>query len=111
MKLTIIGPEGFNAVITKTGQYYVTRNNLVTMLSESEAPPEVKDSLAILASNHTSISRAHLKMDIGDIVTLTDLRSRNGSFLDGNRFEQTELTEGKYQLQLGNLKFNVVYEK
>ena len=111
MKLTIIGPEGFNAVITQNGQYYVTRNNLVTMLSESETPPEVRDSLAILASGHTSISRAHLKMDIGDIVTLTDLQSRNGSFLDENQFKQTELTEGSYQLQLGNLKFKVVYEK
>ena len=55
MKLTIIGPEGFNAVITKTGQYYVTRNNLVSMLSKSETPLEVKDSLAILASGALSV--------------------------------------------------------
>lgn len=112
MKLTITGPEGLNTIITKTGQYYVTRNNLLTMLSESETPPEVKNSLAILALGHTSISRSHLKMDIGDTVTLTDLQSRNGSFLDGNQFEQTELAEaGMYRLRLGNLKFKVVYEK
>ncbi len=112
MKLTLIGPEGFKAVIGKYGQYYITRKNLVTLLSDTEVSPTVANSRAILAAGHQSINISHLRMDIGDQVTLIDLQSKYGSFLDGKQFEQTELAEaGTYQLQLGHVMFKVIYEK
>lgn len=105
-------PDGFKAVVENPGQYYITRNNLVTLLSDTEIPSSVAESRSILAIGHRNVSRKHLKMDISDKVTLTDLQSKHGSFLDENQFEQTELNQaGEYRLRLGNLCLNVVYEK
>lgn len=112
MKLTIMCPDGFKAVVENWGQYYITRNNLVTMLSDTEIPSSVAESRSILAIGHRSVSRKHLKMDISDKVILTDLQSKYGSFLDEQQFEQTELAEaGMYRLRLGHLCLKIIYEK
>ncbi len=112
MTLTIAGPEGLNTIIEKSGRYYIIRKHLITLFSDTENPPSAAESLAILAIGHGSVSRRHLQLDISNHIILTDLNSKYGSFLDGNRFEQTELNEARmYRLQLGNLVLNVFYEK
>ena len=54
-----------------------------------------------------SISRRHLSIERrGAVFHVTDLGSANGSFLDGVRFEETELRDGA-ELRLGSCKLKV----
>ena len=106
MKLKIKGPEGASVTITQPGIYYLRRAYLITQLQGPD------DTAEVVTVGHTSISKDHLKIVIDDAVRLSDSGSTLGSFLNGERFEETMLTdEGQYDLQLGSVSFRVVYRK
>jgi DNA-binding winged helix-turn-helix (wHTH) protein len=69
-----------------------------------------RDPDATAFIDHTSVSRHHARIVIaGDRVTVEDLQSKNGTFLEGNKLEApTPLTDGD-ELKLGSvsLKFRV----
>ena len=106
MVLKIKGPEGASVTITQPGIYYLRRAYLITRLQGPD------DTAEVVTVGHTSISKEHLTIRIDDAVHLSDSGSTLGSFLNGERFENTMLTEeGQYDLQLGTVTFRLIYKK
>lgn len=106
MVLKIKGPEGASVTITQPGIYYLRRAYLVTQLQGPD------DTAEVVTVGHTSISKDHLKIRIDDAIHLSDSGSTLGSYLNGQKFEATMLTdEGQYDLQLGTVNFKLIYKK
>jgi adenylate cyclase len=60
---------------------------------------------------HTSLSRHHSRLDVEeDRVVLVDLKSRNGSLVDGLQVQQCRLKNGD-RLQLGDIVFDFFDER
>src|SRR5688572_31198848 len=56
---------------------------------------------------HPSVSRRHAELSVsGDSLELTDLRSRNGTFMDGERVNQGQLKAG-VMVGFGNVSLTV----
>lgn len=106
MVLKIKGPEGASVTITQPGIYYLRRAYLITQLQGPD------DTAEVVTVGHTSISKEHLKIAIDDVVRLSDSGSTLGSYLNGQKFEDTILTdEGRYDLKLGSVTLKLVYKK
>ena len=112
MKLTIqpAGREAEQVELTEPGKYVIGRiNQFGTIgLYHNINPPK------IIAKNHNSISRReHLEIILEkESLTLNDMQSTNGSFLNEERFKSRTIDQtGTYQLKLGKAEFTLNYEK
>lgn len=65
-----------------------------------------------LIFNDSSVSRQHVRLHISDshIITIEDLRSKNGTFVDGKRIENSQVLESNVVVNLGTSAF-VVFDK
>jgi len=116
MKITIQGPEGDIAEITKKGDYTLRRIpelGPAERLCSLSAVEGVNEEPKPIAREHMSISRKHLGIVVGvDGIVLVDQGSKLGSFLNEEKFKRTEIKEsGEYALKLGNVCFKLNYEK
>lgn len=112
MKLTIANPidSYLNATIKDKGTYYIDRVGFVTRLYG-----ESQEDAQKLAVRNMSVSRRHLQINIDNIddkVTLIDLGSKFGSYINGELFEKAEILEPcKCQLRLGQLELELEYQR
>jgi len=55
-----------------------------------------------------TVSREHLRINTSESgVTLTDKKSRNGTYVNEERIEEETLTEGEYEIRVG---MNTLFE-
>lgn len=55
--------------------------------------------------SHPTVSRRHAELSFdGALVSLKDLRSRNGTFVDGKRIESCEVSRGQW-VEFGGVRF------
>ncbi|MBI3408650.1 MAG: FHA domain-containing protein [Planctomycetes bacterium] len=58
-----------------------------------------------LVVSHPTVSRRHAELTVeGPLVTVKDLRSRNGTFVDGKRIEKCEVSRGQW-VEFGGVRF------
>lgn len=71
--------------------------------------PGFGDDGRFLAQPNATISRNHLEFVVeDDSLTLKDLKSSNGSYLDGERFSETEInSSGNHGLLLGSFPLEI----
>lgn len=109
MGLTFANPNDsyLKATIKDKGTYYIDRVGFVTRLYG-----ESQEDAQNLAVCDMSVSRSHLQITIDDKVTLTDLGSKFGSYINGELFEKAEILEPcKCQLRLGQLELELEYQR
>jgi len=111
MKLTIMGPEGKRAELTRIGRYTLKKVS-IGFVDHTLVEANNGEQQIIAVGGHTSISREHLRISLDGVVLLTDLGSKYGSFLDGRRFTRTEIsTPGEYDLTVGKVPFALIYHR
>lgn len=61
-----------------------------------------------LVVNHRTVSRRHAELQVaGDRINVVDLKSRNGTFVDGERIESAEVCPSQV-VSLGEISFRLV---
>jgi pSer/pThr/pTyr-binding forkhead associated (FHA) protein len=64
-----------------------------------------------LVVRHASVSRRHAEIQVlGECVTVVDLESRNGTYIDGQRIESGELSVG-HKVTFGGVPFVLLSEE
>lgn len=95
------------APIVSTGNpTLVGESGVRTSLSEGETIVGREDGLAIALVGESTVSRRHASLSkSGNEVTLKDLGSTNGTFVNGNRLQGETLLRPGDQVQFGSVKF------
>ena len=129
MRLTIrntsnveIEKEQFTREITKNGFYQIVRGLMETayLLETKGLGGKIRRIIGRLSERDMSLNPRHLSIVLGDEgMVLTDLNTKDGSYLNGERFKRKWIQPGEntssavmlYDLRLGNdLTFKLTYE-
>jgi pSer/pThr/pTyr-binding forkhead associated (FHA) protein len=91
-------------IVVSTGQ------SVILGRSDENNPNEVNIDLRPFGASDKSVSRRHARLHrTSSIIYITDLNSRNGTFLNGERLSphQSRILRDEDEVQLGRLVFRV----
>lgn len=97
----IVGGEAVEKRNLRNGKYIVGRGNKYFLCMWG---PGLGDGGVIIGNPDSAIEREHLGIDVNSqTVGLRDIRTLNGSYLDGVRFVEEFLSQpGEYHIEIGN---------